>query len=79
MINNNNENFDFLDIITMVSFLAQMDNMNQDDAQNKFIHKVIHSISNEIEKLHKENDIIMAQNEEIIKLLKREERRNGSN
>lgn len=68
---NNNANLDLLDIITIISFAAQIDNMGMDGVQNKFIHKVIKSISNEIEKLHKENDIIMEQNEKILEILRR--------
>lgn len=45
--------------------------MSKDEVQTNYIHKVIKAIANEIEKLHKENDIIMAQNEEILKLLRR--------
>lgn len=67
---NTSEEFGFLDMITIASFLAQIDNMDKDDIQNKYIHKVIQAIADEIEKLHKENDIIMKQNEEILELLK---------
>lgn len=66
---NTSEEFGFLDMITIASFLAQIDNMDKDDVQNKYIHKVIKAIADEIEKLHKENDIIMEQNEEILRLL----------
>lgn len=66
---NTSEDFGFLDMITIASFLAQIDNMDKDDVQNKYIHKVIKAIADEIEKLHKENDIIMEQNEEILRLL----------
>lgn len=65
--------FGILDIITIAGFLAQIDNMNKDDIQNNFIHKVIKAIADEIEKLHKENDKIMEQNEIIIEILKNRE------
>lgn len=66
---NTSEDFGFLDMITIASFLAQIDNMDKDDVQNKYIHKVIKAIADEIEKLHKENDIIMEQNDDILNKL----------
>ncbi len=68
---NSSEEFGFLDMITIAGFLAQIDNMNKDEVQTNYIRVVIKAIANEIEKLHKENDIIMAQNEEILELLRR--------
>lgn len=68
---NSSEELGFLDIITIAGFLAQIDNMSKDEVQTNYIRKVIKAIANEIEKLHKENDIIMAQNEEILELLRR--------
>ena len=67
---NNKTSFNILDIITILSFIAQIKNINDDKVQTNYIQKVIKAIADEIEKLHKENDIIMQQNEEIIKLLK---------
>lgn len=64
------EEVGILDLLNVFSLWAQMDNMQMDSEQNKYIHSVIKAIADEIEKLHKENDIIMEQNEEIIKLLK---------
>lgn len=63
------QNFDLLDIITMVGFFAQMDNMSKDEEQTEYIHGVIETIEKEIEKLHKENDIIIEQNNTIIHML----------
>ena len=67
---NKKTNFNILDDITILSFIAQIKNINDDKVQTNYIQKVIKAIADEIEKLHKENDIIMQQNEEIIKLLK---------
>lgn len=72
---NKKTNFNILDDITILSFIAQIKNINDDKVQTNYIQKVIKAIADEIEKLHKENDIIMQQNEEIIKLLK--ENNNG--
>lgn len=64
------QGFEFLDALAIVSFMAQIDNMNKDVKETQYIHKVIKTIGNEIAKLHYENDIIMEQNEIIIKMLK---------
>jgi glycerol dehydrogenase-like iron-containing ADH family enzyme len=74
MINLNNENqqFEMLDALNIVGFFAQLDNMSKDEEQSKYIQTVIQALANEVEKLHKENDIIIEQNEEILKLLKEE-------
>ena len=64
------QSFDFLDVLAIVSFMAQINNMNNDVKETQYIHKVIKTIGNEIAKLHYENDIIMEQNETIIKILK---------
>lgn len=68
--NNEDNNFEFLDIITIVGFIAQLSNIAKDEEQTNYIHKVIETIAQEIEKLHQENDYIMWQNEEILKILK---------
>ena len=62
-------NLEALDIITMLSFAMQTTNIQKDEKQTEYIHKVIKAIANEIEKLHKENDIIIKQNEKILNLL----------
>lgn len=69
MLNNDSE-FEALDLLNIASFLAQVDNIMSNNEQNKYIHKIIKAISLEINKLHKENNIIIEQNKEIIKLLK---------
>lgn len=64
------QSFEFLDALAIVSFMAQINNMNKDVKETQYIHKVIKTIGSEIAKLHYENDIIMEQNETIIKILK---------
>ena len=68
-MNNNNNQFDALDIFNILSFLAQMENMNKDEDYHKIIHKFFLAINEEIKKLHVENDIIINQNKKIISLL----------
>lgn len=74
MYNNlyNKQGLEFLDILTIIAFCAQMANMDGDVEQHNYIKQVINNINIEINKLHKENDIIMEQNEEIIQLLRKE-------
>lgn len=54
----NNNNFETLDLITVISFLAQITNIQKDTEEKEYIHAVIKAIANEIEKLHRENDRI---------------------
>ena len=70
--NNISDNNSLLDAITLVGFLAQLKNIGDDNIQTTYIKKVIQAIADEIEKLHKENDIIIKQNEEILEILKKE-------
>lgn len=63
-------NFQELDILNLFSLLAQFQNMNNDEQYHVFINKMFENILKEVEELHKENDIIIKQNEEILKLLK---------
>lgn len=68
----NKQGLEFLDVLTIVAFCAQMANMDGDVEQHNYIKQVINNINIEINKLHKENDIIMEQNEEILKILREE-------
>lgn len=69
MINNNNdnkqENLDILDTITMLSFMAQIQNIKEDKAQNIWINKVIQTLFQEINKLHYENELLFKKLEEV--------------
>lgn len=69
MINNNNdnkqENLDILDIITMLSFMAQIQNIKEDKVQNLWINKVIKTLFQEINKLHYENELLFKKLEEV--------------
>lgn len=59
-----------MDILNLIAFYIQLTNIEQDNRQNEYIHNVIQAIAKEIELLHEENDKIMTQNEEIIRLLR---------
>ena len=68
MINNDNnkqENLDTLDIITMLSFMAQIQNIKEDKAQNIWINKIIQTLFQEINKLHYENELLFKKLEEV--------------
>lgn len=66
---NNNQNFEALDIITLMGFIAQMQNIEKDNKEKEYIHQVIHAISDEIQKLHKENDRIEYKLDKILEIL----------
>lgn len=62
MNNNNNitdNSFGFIDILTVISFMAQMKNMSDDEITNLKNSSIIKAVANEINKLHKENDDII--------------------
>jgi len=65
-INNNNNDFSILDVLTVIGFMAQLENMKEDSTEKDLIHKVIVSIADEISKLHKENDIIIEKINELL-------------
>lgn len=66
---NTQQNFEALDVLALASFALQLQNINKDNEQTDFIQKVIQAIAIEVGKLHKENDIIIKQNDEILMLL----------
>lgn len=67
---NNNQNLEALDLLAIISFIAQIENMNEDKKEKEYIHTVIKAIAKQIEKLHKENDRLESKLDEILKILK---------
>lgn len=65
-----NNQFETLDAITIVGFLAQLENMADDSKEKEYIHNVILAIANEIEKLHKENERIEQKLDKVLQMLK---------
>ena len=63
-----NNNLNFVDILSLISFYMQVKNIDEDKKQTKYINDVILAINYEIQKLHEENDIIISE----IKKLRRE-------
>lgn len=59
-------NLQSLDILQLLSFYIQLKNIESDEQQNNYIHTVIENINRQIAKLHKQNDIIMKQNQQIL-------------
>lgn len=57
--NINNNGLGLIDILTVISFMAQMKNMNDDEITNLKNSSIIKAVANEIDKLHKENDDII--------------------
>lgn len=71
----NERNLDFLDIITLIGFVAQIQNMQQDAEETEYIHEVIRTLAVEVDRLHKENEIIMNKLDQILEGM----RNNGIN
>lgn len=69
-MNNKQEQWDFLDALTLIGFIAQIQNMEKDERETDYIHKVIRAIANEIQKLHNENDLIMMKLNDLEGLIK---------
>ena len=59
-------NIQDLDALQLLAFYIQLKNIEWDEKQNQYIHSVIENINTQIAKLHKQNDIIMKQNEQIL-------------
>ena len=67
---NENQQFDFLDVITLMGFFAQIENLDKDQKYEEFIKKIIIGLVQEIEKLHKENEYIINKLDQILEKLK---------
>ena len=59
-------NIQDLDLLQVLAFYIQLKNIEWDENQNQYIHSVIENINTQIAKLHKQNDIIMKQNQQIL-------------
>ena len=70
---NESQQFDFLDVITLMGFFAQMENLDKDQKYEEFIKKIIVGLVQEIEKLHKENDDIINKLNQILEKLDKNE------
>ena len=63
-----NNNFEFLDIVTILGFVAQMQNLEKDEQYENYIKNFIHNLDEEIQKLHKENEEIIEKLDKILNL-----------
>lgn len=70
---NENQQFDFLDVITLMGFFAQIENLDKDQKYEEFIKKIIIGLVQEIEKLHKENEDIINKLDQILEKLDKNE------
>ena len=66
-MNNNftTEEFGALDMLNVMSLITQLQNIQKDETHNKALAAIIKEIFNEIQKLHKENDLILEKLETI--------------
>lgn len=65
-------NLGALDLISIISFLSQIENIQKDSRETKIVHSFIQAIAEEIALLHKENDRIEKKLDKILKELKLE-------
>lgn len=63
---NEAQNFEFLDILTLIGFALQLSNISGDEKHNRWLKIILRALSNEIINLHNENHIIIKQNEDIL-------------
>lgn len=65
MIRNNE--LEALDIISIMSFIIQMQNLEEDKKYKGSVQQFEAVVQDEVDKLHKENEIIMQKLDEILK------------
>lgn len=66
----NNNQLEALDLIAIIGFILQIQNIQLDDKQQNYIHNVIKVLAQQVEKLHQQNDRIEAKLDQILKILK---------
>ena len=66
----NNNQLEALDLIAIIGFILQIQNIQLDDKQQNYIHNVIKTLAQQVEKLHQQNDRIEAKLDQILKILK---------
>lgn len=54
-------------MLTILSFIAQLQNIKKDDEEKQYIHLIIQKIGEEIQKLHKQNERIEAKVDQLLK------------
>ena len=66
----NNNQLEALDLIAIIGFILQIQNIQLDDKQQNYIHNVIKVLAQQVEKLHQQNDRIETKLDQILKILK---------
>lgn len=63
-----NKNFDILDIISIVSLYIAIQNLQENEQQSEILKQKLDNQDNEyLKKIITQNEIIIAQNEELLK------------
>lgn len=63
-----NRQFDILDIIQIVSLYLAIQNLQENEKQSEILNKKLDNQDNEyLKKIIQQNEIIIAQNEELLK------------
>lgn len=63
-----NNNLELLDVLTILSFVSQMQNLEKDEYYENYIKNFIHNLDEEIQKLHKENEEIIEKLDKVLNL-----------
>ena len=58
-------------ILDIISLWEIYRSRHKEQESDEFTNYLIHALANEVQKLHKENDIIIMQNREILDILRR--------
>ena len=66
----NNNQLEALDLIAIIGFILQIQNIQLDDKQQNYIHNVIRTLAQQVQKLHQQNDRIETKLNQILKILK---------
>ena len=64
----NNNNLEFLDVLTIIGFVAQLQNLEKDEHYENYIKNFIRNLDEEIQKLHKENEEIIEKLDKVLNL-----------
>lgn len=69
MNNNNNGYINVLDVITLLSYILQIQNSQEDKEYKNDIQQFEDMIKDEVSKMHKENNLILQKLDEIKEML----------
>lgn len=64
---NQNSQFDFLDLITLISFVIAIQNLKENEQQSKILEEKLDNQDNQyLQKIIEQNKLIIEQNEKLL-------------